>query len=101
MTSYRNPAIAEGLKTLGLVERFGFGLTRAQQTLADNGNPPLRGVFEANHCAIHKSGRGREDDRILQQQRRCWKDVAVLSHRLDDFRVGRARLPPISIRKLI
>ena len=49
VTSYRNPAIAEGLKTLGLVERFGFGLTRAKQALADNGNSPLRGAFEANH----------------------------------------------------
>ncbi|MGO9742919.1 MAG: ATP-binding protein [Roseiarcus sp.] len=49
VTSYRNPAIAEGLKSLGLVERFGFGLARAQQTLADNGNPPLRGVFDPNY----------------------------------------------------
>ena len=49
VTSYRNPGIAEGLKTLGLVERFGFGLTRAQQTLADNGNPPLSGVFDPNY----------------------------------------------------
>jgi ATP-dependent DNA helicase RecG len=48
ITAYRNPAIAEGLKSLALVERFGFGLTRAQQALAENGNPSLRGEFNQN-----------------------------------------------------
>lgn len=41
VTAYRNPLLAEGMKTLGLVERFGYGLIRAVQALKNNGNPPL------------------------------------------------------------
>jgi ATP-dependent DNA helicase RecG len=38
---YRNPAIAGALKTLGYVQRFGFGLPETRRALAANGNPPL------------------------------------------------------------
>jgi ATP-dependent DNA helicase RecG len=38
-TDYRNPVLAGAMKTLGYVERFGVGITRARQWLADNGNP--------------------------------------------------------------
>ncbi|MBL7648183.1 MAG: putative DNA binding domain-containing protein [Candidatus Hydrogenedentes bacterium] len=37
---YRNPKIAEAMKTLGYVNRFGMGIARAQRALAENGNPP-------------------------------------------------------------
>ena len=47
-TAYRNPLLAEGLKNLGLVERFGFGLQQASRALAENGNPPLTTQFESN-----------------------------------------------------
>lgn len=47
-TSYRNPLLAEGLKNLGIVERFGFGLAEARQVLRRNGNPPLGFQFEPN-----------------------------------------------------
>ncbi|HEV3136237.1 MAG TPA: ATP-binding protein [Pirellulales bacterium] len=39
-TSYRNPVIAEAMKVLGFVNRFGRGVERAQTALADNGSPP-------------------------------------------------------------
>jgi ATP-dependent DNA helicase RecG len=39
VNSYRNPILAEALKTLGFVERFGFGVQRAQDRLKKNGNP--------------------------------------------------------------
>jgi ATP-dependent DNA helicase RecG len=38
-TFYRNPVLAEAMKTLGFVERFGVGIARARKWLADNGNP--------------------------------------------------------------
>jgi len=38
--SYRNPIIAEAMKSLGFVNRFGYGVQRAQALLAQNGNPP-------------------------------------------------------------
>jgi len=49
VTSYRNPALAEGLKVLGLVERFGFGLERAREAMRENGNPPIEFEFQPNH----------------------------------------------------
>jgi ATP-dependent DNA helicase RecG len=40
-SSYRNPVLAEALKTLGFVNRFGYGIRRAERALAENGNQPL------------------------------------------------------------
>jgi len=39
--SYRNPVVAECMKALGYVNRFGYGIQRAQALLEKNGNPPL------------------------------------------------------------
>jgi ATP-dependent DNA helicase RecG len=44
-TSYRNPVIAEAMKTLGVVNRFGRGVIRAQTALERNGNPPPSFIF--------------------------------------------------------
>lgn len=38
---YRNPTIAAALKTLGFVQRFGFGIAESRRSLQANGNPPL------------------------------------------------------------
>ena len=37
---YRNPKIAEAMKTLGYVNTFGRGIARTQRLLRENGNPP-------------------------------------------------------------
>jgi len=39
--SYRNPTIAEAMKALGYVERFGSGIQTVDRLLLKNGNPPL------------------------------------------------------------
>jgi ATP-dependent DNA helicase RecG len=39
-TDYRNPNLAEAMKVLGFVQRFGVGIQTAQKALSDNGNPP-------------------------------------------------------------
>lgn len=44
-TSYRNPVIAEAMKVLGFVNRFGRGVERAQLALARNGSPPAEFEF--------------------------------------------------------
>ena len=44
-TSYRNPVVAEAMKILGFVNRFGRGVERAQAALASNGSPPARFEF--------------------------------------------------------
>ncbi len=40
VTAYRNPTIAEAMKNMGFMQRFGFGIATARRTLAENGNPP-------------------------------------------------------------
>lgn len=38
--SYRNPVLAEAMKSMDYVNRYGYGIQRAQDLLATNGNPP-------------------------------------------------------------
>jgi ATP-dependent DNA helicase RecG len=38
--SYRNPVLAEAMKAMGYVNRYGYGVQRAQALLQANGNPP-------------------------------------------------------------
>ncbi len=49
VADYRNPSIAGVLKTLGFVQRFGFGIADARKSLQDNGNPPLEFQVEPTH----------------------------------------------------
>jgi ATP-dependent DNA helicase RecG len=48
-TSYRNPVIAEAMKALGYVNRYGRGVIRAQKALQDNGSPPAEFQFDAGY----------------------------------------------------
>jgi ATP-dependent DNA helicase RecG len=41
MTDYRNPNIADALKTLGFIQSFGRGIAIARAELEKNGNPNL------------------------------------------------------------
>ncbi len=38
-TDYRNPTLAEGLKVLGFLQRFGMGIALARRRCQENGNP--------------------------------------------------------------
>lgn len=49
IADYRNPTIAESLKALGFIERFGVGIPIARDRLAKNGNPPLQFRVEDEH----------------------------------------------------
>jgi ATP-dependent DNA helicase RecG len=59
LTDYRNPIVAEALKVLGYVNRFGRGVLDAQESLRGNGNPPARYTFEpdAVFVSVPKSQR--------------------------------------------
>lgn len=39
-TDYRNPQLAEAMRVLGFVQRFGYGIPLARRELQRNGNPP-------------------------------------------------------------
>jgi ATP-dependent DNA helicase RecG len=46
VTDYRNRNLAEALRDLGFIQRFGVGIATARTALEKNGNPPLE--FEVN-----------------------------------------------------
>ena len=52
VNAYRNPVIADALKTLGFVNRFGRGVLRAQQLLKQNGNPAAEFHLESHSVTV-------------------------------------------------
>jgi len=48
-TAYRNPVVAEAMKSLGYVNRYGRGVIRAQDALSRSGNPPAEFTFETTY----------------------------------------------------
>jgi len=49
ITDYRNPHLAEAMKNLGYVQRFGIGIELARKELQRNGNPPPQFQVETNY----------------------------------------------------
>lgn len=48
LTDYRNPNLAEAMRALGYVQRFGGGIVAARNALQGNGNPPLEFRVDQN-----------------------------------------------------
>lgn len=63
--SYRNPIVAESMKALGYVNRFGYGIQRAQKLLAVNGNPPAEFTFSPQSVLVTVRRRTNEETSIL------------------------------------
>ena len=51
-SSYRNPVIAEAMKSLGFVNRFGYGVQRAQALLMQNGNAKAEFTFDSHTVLV-------------------------------------------------
>ncbi len=49
ITDYRNPSIAEAMKNVGFIQRFGVGIQVARRALEQNGNPPLEFNIQPTH----------------------------------------------------
>jgi ATP-dependent DNA helicase RecG len=56
IVDYRNPVLAEAMKVLGYVQRFGVGIATARAALAKNGNPPPEFVVQASwvQCIVRR-----------------------------------------------
>lgn len=50
ITDYRNPNIADALKTYGFIQAFGRGIATAQKEMEKNGNPKIE--FVANQSTV-------------------------------------------------
>ena len=51
ITDYRNPTLAEAMRGLGYVQRFGAGLEIARRALRENGNPPVEFSIDPSYIA--------------------------------------------------
>jgi len=58
VTDYRNPHLASSLRTMGFVQRFGFGLAEVKRSMESNGNPPPEFIVE--HSVILVTLRARQ-----------------------------------------
>jgi ATP-dependent DNA helicase RecG len=52
VTDYRNPHLAEAMKNLGYVQRFGVGIQIARKALVQNGNPLPDFAVEAAYVSV-------------------------------------------------
>ena len=52
VTDYRNPSLAEAMKTLGYVQRFGVGISIAKRQLKDAGHPEPEFRVTDNHVQV-------------------------------------------------
>ena len=52
VTDYRNPVVAEAMKVLGYVNRYGLGVRTAQEALRTNGSPEAEFMFEPNYFLV-------------------------------------------------
>ena len=58
LVDYRNPNLAEALRVLGFVQRFGFGIPTARRELEKNGNPALDFEVTPNHVLFRIGAAG-------------------------------------------
>ncbi|MCL2324933.1 MAG: putative DNA binding domain-containing protein [Proteobacteria bacterium] len=60
---YRNPVIAEAMRSLGYVNRYGQGIQRAQKALRDNGNTPAQFEIDSQWFSVRIAARQDGDER--------------------------------------
>ena len=54
VADYRNPSLADAMRVLGIVQRFGMGIRIARRELRDNGQPDPSFEIQSNwiHCTL-------------------------------------------------
>jgi predicted HTH transcriptional regulator len=52
VTAYRNPVLAEAMRALGYVQRFGAGLPIARRALEENGSPPAEFIADPAYVGV-------------------------------------------------
>jgi ATP-dependent DNA helicase RecG len=57
VVDYRNPILAEAMRVLGLVQRYGFGIPTARRELRIRGHPEPEFAIQPNWVACTVRGR--------------------------------------------
>ena len=52
LADYRNPNVAEAMRVLGLVQKFGAGIAITRAALCDNGNPAPEFTVSPSHVLV-------------------------------------------------
>lgn len=52
VTDYRNPVLAEAMRNLGYVQRFGVGLQIAHTAAERNGNPTIDFAVDSSYVGV-------------------------------------------------
>ena len=63
LTDYRNPNLADAMKTLGLVQRYGYGITLSNRLLKESGHPDLEFRVENNFVRVVIKDKNYEEPR--------------------------------------
>ena len=52
ITAYRNPNLAEAMRNLGFVQRYGIGIPLARRLLGENGNPEMEFLADMSNVLV-------------------------------------------------
>ena len=52
VTAYRNPNLAEAMRNLGFVQRYGIGISLARRLLHEAGHPDIEFIADANNVIV-------------------------------------------------
>ena len=52
VTAYRNPNLAEAMRNMGFVQRYGIGIPLAERLLKEAGHPPLEFQVDMNYVLV-------------------------------------------------
>ncbi len=52
VTAYRNPNLAEAMKNMGFVQRYGIGIPLAKRLLKEAGHPPMKFSADLNNVIV-------------------------------------------------
>jgi ATP-dependent DNA helicase RecG len=60
ITAYRNPNLAEAMRSLGFVQRYGIGIPLARRLLQEAGHPEIGFHADMNNVLVNIRSRGVE-----------------------------------------
>lgn len=89
-SSYRNPVLAEAMKALGYVNRYGYGIQRAKVAMEQNGNPQFGSRLMIERSSPLFPGGNHENNRLFSTTKEALENLLSLPSVVDVCRSGRS-----------